>query len=361
MYRLSSIIILLGLYSSLLGQSPHGESFRVNCADCHTADSWDIPAEHWTFREASLVKPEVTVLPETEAEQAKAFFTHEDTDFPLEGGHRTIDCRFCHETLVFSEASTSCVSCHTDIHHMTVGDDCARCHTSDNWLVDNITELHQENGLPLLGMHAQISCNDCHESESGLQFTRIGNDCINCHREDYLATTSPNHAAAGYSLDCIECHDVNAMSWGASILHDFFPLVKGHDIADCNACHTNGVFENTPTDCFSCHQDDYNQAANPNHVALNFGIDCKQCHTLDVNWMPATFDHDGMYFPIYSGNHKDAWNDCADCHIGGNLNSFSCIDCHEHNDPNDLADEHNDVSGYIYASPECLRCHPNGD
>jgi len=77
--------------------------------------------------------------------------------------------------------------------------------------------------------------------------------------------------------------------------------------------------------------------------------------------MPANFDHDKDFFPIYSGEHQGEWNECSDCHIGGNLNSFSCIDCHEHNDPNDLADEHDDVNGYQYSSPACLQCHPNGD
>jgi len=264
---LAPIILLWGLYGSLFAQSPHGEAFRINCADCHTADSWEIEPSQWAFREASLLRPQPTQAPENQG--AKATFDHDETDFPLEGGHVTTDCRFCHESLVFEEANSACVSCHTDVHHMTVGDDCARCHTPDNWLVDNITELHQENGFPLLGVHAQIHCNDCHESSSNLQFNRIGNDCYVCHQADYLATTSPNHIAAGYSTECRQCHDVAAFGWGGAngILHDFFPLVEGHDINDCNQCHTNDNFTNTPTDCFACHQDDYNNASNPNHVS----------------------------------------------------------------------------------------------
>lgn len=273
---------------AILAQNPHGENLRVNCADCHTSDSWEIPSNYWAFRGEGLVVPGATLSPTDTL--PKASFTHEDTDFPLEGGHITTDCRFCHETLVFSEASSTCVSCHTDIHHMTVGDDCARCHTSENWLVDNITELHQENGFPLLGVHAQINCNECHISESGLQFTRLGNDCFTCHQEDYLATTDPNHIALGYSTACSDCHNAAGFGWGAE------------DIL-----------------------------------------------------------HDGLYFPIYSGNHKNEWNDCAECHIGGDYTNFSCIDCHEHSDKNDVDGEHNGVAGYRYASPACLECHPNGN
>ena len=74
----------------------------------------------------------------------------------------------------FSEAETACISCHLDVHEQTLGADCARCHREDNWTIDNITELHIENGFPLLGVHQITNCTDCHLSESALQFPRIG-------------------------------------------------------------------------------------------------------------------------------------------------------------------------------------------
>lgn len=350
MYRLSSIIVFLGLVFCLQAQNPHGEEFKMNCAACHSSDSWEIPMEAWNFDDP--------IPPDQEGEE---FFNHNETAFPLEGGHAATDCRLCHEELIFTTTSMDCISCHTDLHRMTVGNDCVRCHSVDNWLVDNITELHQDEGFPLLGEHAMISCNDCHQSESGLEFNRLGNECINCHIGDFLATTQPNHVDAGYSTECMECHDINAFDWGANILHDFFPLEGGHDI-NCLECHTSGVYEAIPSDCFSCHQDDYLATTSPDHVAQNFGTDCAACHTLDPNWTPANFDHDAMYFPIYSGNHANEWNDCVDCHTTpGNYALFSCIDCHEHNDPNDLAGEHDDVNNYQYESNACFECHPNGD
>ena len=49
-------------------------------------------------------------------------------------------------------------------------------------------------------------------------------------------------------------------------------------------------------------------------------------------WKPATFDHDGKYFPVYSGSHNGKWNACSDCHTNNsNYAVFSCIACHEHN------------------------------
>ncbi len=76
---------------------------------------------------------------------------------------------------------------------------------------------------------------------------------------------------------------------------------------------------------------------------------------------PFADQHDGLYFPIFSGKHDNEWNTCDECHTTpGNYNMFSCIECHEHDNPGDLADEHDEVSGYVYESNACYTCHPNG-
>jgi hypothetical protein len=357
--NLSALITLCFLLITfgLSAQSPHGEQFEMNCAACHTSDSWEIPLEKWNFEPINPNNYEGV----TDALPVDSIrFNHNDTNFPLEGGHAATDCRLCHEALVFTETQMECISCHTDFHNMTVGSDCARCHTVDNWLVDNITELHQDNGFPLLGAHAQINCNDCHIGESNLQFNRLGNDCLNCHMEDYLATTEPNHIASGYSTQCIDCHDINAFDWSAdNILHDFFPLQKGHDIG-CTECHTTGTFASIPSDCISCHQMDFDAAMNPDHKALNFGTDCAACHTLDLDWMPAEYkQHDSDYFPIYSGSHNGEWSSCVECHPNpANYAEFTCITCHGKSETDD---DHNKVGGYVYESGACLACHPTGD
>lgn len=336
MRRLPSIILLLGFAVTLYSQSPHGSDLKIDCAACHTPDGWEV-----SYKAVQ--------------------FNHDSTRFALSGRHTSVDCRSCHISMIFSEAGTECIDCHTDIHNQTVGMDCARCHTPQNWLVDNITELHQDNGFPLVGAHATSSCNQCHVSETALRFDRIGNDCINCHADDYASTTNPNHGDAGYSTDCIICHDVTALDWSSqNINHNFFPLTKGHDIADCASCHTSGSYSNTPTDCAACHQADYAGALNPNHVNANFPTDCASCHTTDPGWMPATFtQHDADYFPIYSGEHEGEWDQCMDCHTDpSNFAVFSCTICHQNPETNE---EHDDVNGYVYESPACLACHPTGD
>jgi HKD family nuclease len=118
---------------------------------------------------------------------------------------------------------------------------------------------------------------------------------------------------------------------------------------------------NTPTDCVGCHLDDYNNTTDPDHQFAMFPNDCIQCHN-EGAWIPSTFDHDGMYFPIYSGKHKDEWNTCMDCHINSsNYSIFSCIDCHEHNNQSQVDDDHSEVDGYQYESNACFMCHPNGE
>ena len=307
MHKLAVIAFIFGLTVTLQGQSPHGEDFKMNCGACHTADSWEIPADSWNFEKPS--EPVISKTTGWRLASDSSRFNHYYTNFPLEGQHVSVDCRACHETLVFSEAQPECISCHTDMHNMTVGSDCARCHTTENWLVDNITELHQDNGFPLLGAHNVASCTDCHISASNLEFNRIGNDCINCHLDDYNATTNPNHQEAGFSTDCTQCHREDIFDWNTDkVNHDFFPLTKGHDIADCAKCHAGGDYSNTPTECVACHQTDFDNSQHPNHQSASFSSNCIECHTTDPGWSPARFEqHDFEYFPIYSGKHEGEW------------------------------------------------------
>ena len=221
------------------------------------------------------------------------------------------------------------------MHQQTVGMDCARCHDTAHWLVDDITQIHYDNGFPLTGSHAVTDCNECHQSASELTFYRIGNECNNCHLDEYTSTINPNHVSAGFSTNCIECHNVNGFDWSTeNIVHDFFPLTQGHQIEDCAQCHTTGDYTSISADCYSCHQEDYTVAANPNHVYQQFPTDCMECHTTDPGWSPAEYiQHDLAYFPIYNGEHQGEWDQCVECHTNpSNYGIFSCTTCHEQNE-----------------------------
>lgn len=548
---LIAFIFLLSLNN--LAQSPHGESFNIDCSECHDAASWKVNIQ-------------------------KVTFDHSVTNFSLTGNHKNVNCNACHSTLVFTDVPQDCISCHKDIHAGTTGAECAACHTPDTWIVKDINSLHMQSRFQLLGAHKTADCQQCHSGYTELNFEPLGINCIDCHSSDYFATQNPNHVSAGFSTDCNDCHSINSIDWiSTDVIHDFFPLIGGHAIANCFSCHEEGGnFAGLSSDCFACHEEDYNSSQNPNHIQAQFSTDCSQCHTIfafvpasfdhnitafpltgqhttascqschsagysgtpsecyschqqdyesavdpnhilaefptscqdchttsgwepatfdhnitsfpltgahisadcsschesgftstpsdclschlnDYNsttdpnhsaagfptacndchttsawvpadfdhaltsfpltgahttvncischesgytgtpsdcvschlenynsttnpnhtaagfpttcndchnttaWEPAQFDHDGQYFPIYSGKHKDKWNTCSDCHtVQNNFSIFSCIDCHEHNKP-DMDDEHEGVNGYIYESNACLSCHPTGE
>ena len=336
MYRLSLIVFLVITAWSAFAQNPHGDDFIVNCGDCHNADTWEISID--TFH-----------------------FNHDTTAFQLSGQHLITNCISCHTDLIFKGTQSDCISCHSDIHSMSVGNDCIRCHTSDSWLVDNIPELHESNGFPLLGAHFGLFCVDCHQSETQLRFDRLGNECVNCHLDDYESTTQPNHESAGYSKECSLCHSSNSFGWEADVLdHSFFPLTLGHAIRDCSKCHLNEDLSIISSDCISCHLIEYESTVSPDHELLEFDFDCVQCHTTNPGWTPAEFiSHDNLYFPIYSGSHEGEWNECVDCHTDPtNFSEFRCTNCHS---PDETNDEHEEVSGYVYEDKACYACHPNGE
>ncbi len=343
MYKLSRLQIILFFFSfvvsGLMGQSnPHGMDLKIDCKQCHTSGSWKM------------------------ATMDVKFDHFKETGFELEGQHNKLECKRCHQDLSFKGLGNQCVDCHKDVHQMSVGNDCKRCHTSENWFVQNIADIHSENGFLLEGAHVTVSCIDCHKNNNSQIWNRLISQCISCHQTDYKNTQNPNHQLAGYSTDCIECHSPQSPVWKSEFFHYFFPLTQGHNGLTCVQCHQNKPFQQASSECISCHQNDYNNASNPNHKQSGFPTDCAKCHTTQVGWAPAKYDdHDADFFPIYSGNHKGAWTKCTDCHTNSNnFASFSCIDCHEHNNQADLADEHNDVRGYSFQSKACFECHPKG-
>jgi hypothetical protein len=332
MRRLPLIIIPLLIITKLVVQgfnptdSPHGKHLKISCSVCHTSDGW--------------------ILDENNT------FDHATTNFYLAGQHIYADCKACHVSLVFDEAGTNCIDCHDDMHQQTLGTSCERCHNEESWLVSNIYEIHQLGRFPLLGAHALADCQDCHHTESLLRFEPLGVECIDCHRQAYIATTFPDHQAAGYPTTCEECHNINAFEWNASgINHNFFPLVGGHAIDDCARCHNVNDFRAISPACISCHQNDYNSTSNPNHAAVNFSTDCATCHSTVAAWVPATFDH-SAFFPL-TGVHNI--NECVKCHIGGNYTTASseCYSCHVA-DYNSTKDPNHLTAGF---STNCEICH----
>jgi len=322
--------------------NPNHQTLNIptDCATCHTTDPGWMPA---------------------------TFAIHDDY-YPLTGAHLDVadDCILCHNG-DYNNTPNSCDGCHTPDYNMStnpdhqilnIPTDCATCHTTDPDWMPATFDIH-DNYYQLNGAHALISddCVACHNGD----YNNTPNTCVGCHVTDYNNATNPDHSDANFSTDCLECHTEDA--WIPSTFdHDaFYPLNGAHAlITDCNLCHM-GDYTNTPNTCIGCHQTDYDNTTNPDHASAQFPTDCTDCHSEDA-WIPSSWDHDGMYFPIYSGKHEGEWNLCLDCHINsGDYTVFSCIDCHEHDDQTQVDDDHSGVSGYVYESGACYSCHPTGE
>jgi hypothetical protein len=398
----------------LQGQStrdqPHG-GLQLDCAECHSPEKWvpvDLPP---SFRHATtgfelrsahaqvscrgchrtLVfsrvgtacadchqdahrgelgsRCEACHTPTTWTNQREMFQVHSRTRFPLFASHARLDCTACHRgqrPYEYKNTPAECGSCHletylktTDPNHVQSGFSrrCEDCHdvTSPTWR--GARSSHPER-FPLAGGHAGLACARCH---TGGVYAGTSPACASCHQKDYAATTNPSHAAGGFPTSCESCHDINA--WRPAAFdhgRGRFPLTGAHTRVDCARCHVGGRYTGTPTDCNSCHQSDYAATTNPNHRAAGFPVQCETCHTTTA-WRPASFDHDGRYFPIYSGAHRGEWTSCSECHVSsGNYRAFECILCHEHSNKAEVDKDHDDERGYVYASSACYQCHRDG-
>jgi predicted CXXCH cytochrome family protein len=326
--RILSLLVLCLFFVFFTQQpnSPHGKDFKVSCRMCHSSMGWQLDKSTYSFN-------------------------HDKTKFALTGQHNDVNCRQCHASLIFSGAKRECNECHLDVHQATTGLDCGRCHTAASWLVNNITEIHQRSRFHLVGAHRTADCTDCHISESLVRFDVPGVECIDCHREDYMATTNPNHIQSGISEDCSICHQINAFQWsGGGFNHNLFRLAQGHSAVKCTECHTSGTFTALDPDCYSCHQRDFVATTSPNHTSSNFPTTCSNCHTLAAGWKPAAFDH--STFPLTLG-HSSA--SCNDCHTSGNYDVLptDCSSCHQKDfiaatNPNHVA------AGFATV---CTQCH----
>jgi hypothetical protein len=290
-----------------------------------------------------------------------AAFDHARTRFPLTGVHVTAMCASCHANGRFAGTPQSCVSCHlesftrtTNPNHAAAGfpQDCTLCHATSAWRPASFD--HARTRFPLTGSHTAVACSTCHVSG---QFAGLSSACSTCHLNQYNATTSPNHTAAGFSRDCQICH--STVQWrGATFDHSRtrFALTGAHTTVQCANCHVGGRYAGTPTDCYSCHSREFTAVSNPNHVAAGFPKTCETCHAT-TTWLGARFSH---RFPIYSGSHAGKWTTCNDCHTNSsNYAVFSCTNCHAH-EKTTMDSKHRSIRGYAYESATCYTCHPTG-
>lgn len=310
--------------------------FSHDCLTCHSMDSW-----------------------------SAVTFDHNKTTFPLRGAHQSLQCSTCHRKGQAQLLPTDCYSCHqkdyggaaTPNHQLnSFPHDCTGCHSENAWKPSTFN--HSGTSFPLTGAHLTTDCLFCHK---GGVFKNLTSTCFGCHQANFTNAANPNHIAGGFSQECAACHSTS--SWRPALFdHNktSFKLTGAHAQTQCSRCHVNNRFAGTPTDCYACHQPDYNAASNPNHVSARYPVTCAGCHST-VSWQPATFDHT-PYFPINAGSKHSPgrWTFCSDCHVNqSNPSTFECINCHAHR-KSSMDSEHREVRGYVYESAACYKCHPQG-
>jgi hypothetical protein len=212
---------------------------------------------------------------------------------------------------------------------------------------------HKKTGFMLKGQHDQVQCMDCHTSLT-FKFTKSSSRCADCHEDVHHGELGPT---------CDRCH--SPKSW---LVPDMiqrhsstrFSLVGIHSTVPCQECHTNeqkNEFTGLRTDCFGCHQADYNATQAPNHRQAGLGTDCQSCHAVNaVNWgvsgvsFGGSFDHAKTGFPLLGAHAATA---CVQCHAGNRFLPISttCTSCHATDFANAAAPPH---TGF---STDCATCH----
>ncbi|HEX5372735.1 MAG TPA: cytochrome c3 family protein [Aquabacterium sp.] len=286
----------------------HKGRYGTQCESCHKASSWK-----------DLV------------------FNHDvDTDYPLRGKHRKVECSDCHTGPLYKQKlPQQCWACHKqdDKHKETLGRDCASCHSESSWK-DPPRFDHAKTRFPLLGKHLKTDCKDCHKSAL---YKEAPTDCFACHQKD-----DKHEGTLGKA--CADCHAEK--SWKTTegrFDHDRtkFALRNAHASSKvaCSDCHKGGLkhLRGTPVTCVSCHKKD------DKHEGTQ-GPLCEQCHG-DKDWKATAFDHAKTRFPL-TGRHRDVV--CSSCHATKRFKDvrLECVSCHL------KADQHKGKFG-----TRCESCH----
>jgi hypothetical protein len=230
---------------------------------------------------------------------------------------------------------------------------CTTCHgLVAGWA--GATYVHATTPInPKQGAHGAVTCTQCHTRSP---YSSAPTTCDGCHHTDYVATTDPNHTAAGYSTNCASCHQVVANWAGATVNHPISPiaLTGVHANKQCADCHLAGQAYATVTQtCDGCHHSDFVAAKDPDHVGAPFAITCTTCHGLVAGWAGATYVHATTPINPKQGAHGAVT--CTQCHTRSPYSSVptTCDGCH-HADYAATTSPSHTSAGY---STDCASCH----
>ncbi|MGA8005181.1 MAG: cytochrome C [Burkholderiales bacterium] len=265
------------------------------------------------------------------------------------------DCRKCHVPFDKSAQEGLCKDCHRKIaadirdhtryHGRLSKTNCRSCHTDHKGRKADITRLdpntfdHDETSYPLKGGHRKVAlkCAACHKA--GAKYRDAPLVCNACHKKNDVHKTA-------LGPKCEQCHEVD--SWKkTSFDHDKtrFRLELGHRGVECNKCHVDQRFKDTPLACASCHKKDDDAKGHKGR----FGTKCDTCHTVS-KWNDVKFDHDRDTRFVLRGKHERT--KCDACHttpLYTTKTPGACVACHKKDD---------DLKGHRGSlGDKCGSCH----
>lgn len=315
-------------------KDPHQARFGASCTQCHSTEDWK----------------------QVSGPAAKRAF-HEQTRYPLRGGHASVACQACHGPFPGQPARyrglafARCTDCHLDAHlgQMKVlaqagageARTCERCHTIESYAPARFeAEDHDQTGFKLEGAHRTVACVLCHvkdprlasrvpaavrtELEKQKRPIRISlarfdpvrpADCGACHRDPHAGQFDRRVKAEG----CAACHGMTSFR---QVRFDHardsrFPLAGRHAEVACASCHrpdAGGVvrYVGLPSACAACHADPH---AGQFAAAKGQGTDCARCHGL-AGWKDlGKFVHAPPFTSFQlTGKHQNLA--CEKCHPG---------------------------------------------
>jgi hypothetical protein len=283
-----------------LKDDKHKASLGTKCADCHSERSWKDPPH----------------------------FDHAKARFALRGAHIKVECDSCHKDSLYRETPSRCFACHEkdDRHKANLGESCNDCHGEVDWKSARRLFDHEKTQFPLRAAHARpaVRCQDCHETLSTMRGAPT--TCVSCHKRD-----DPHQGSLGERCD--SCH--GQAGWRLAAFdhaHTRFPLLGGHLVAACSACHLSQRYREAPRDCVGCHREDDKHKA-------TLGTQCESCHNVRA-WKLWTFDHDRASTFKLEGQHRQIA--CSACHLkaapaGAAIAAVGsdCLSCHRKDDAHD--------------------------
>ena len=226
----------------------HGSSTPTTCLQCHEGRSFALTADH----------------------------SAASGGFELLGAHASLSCQSCHEadgTPKFpGVANGDCIACHQAAYDGQHGGSgfpttCLECHTTDSFTGATADHSTASGGFELLGAHASLSCQSCHEADGTPKFPGVADDeCIACHQADF----DGQHGGGGFPTTCLECHTTDSFT-GATADHSAasggFELLGAHASLSCQSCHEADGTPKFPgvadDECIACHQADYERQHAP--------------------------------------------------------------------------------------------------